>query len=138
MIKRKVDIAERLRFDPLRAVHHKDRSIAGGKRPGDLVVEIHMTRCIDQIEDIFLPILRMIDCTNGLGLDRDTPFPLNVHIIQDLILHLTLRQDPRLFNDPVCERAFSVIDMRDDAEIANLIHIDFSQIDPPGSSSTRS
>ena len=138
VIKRKVDIAECLRFDSLRTVHHKNRSVAGGKRPGDLVVKIHMTWCIDQVEDVFLPVLRMVDRTDGLGLDRDTPLPLNVHIIQDLILHLTLRQDPRLFNDPVCERAFSVIDMRDDAEIANLIHIDFSQIDPPGSSSTRS
>ena len=138
VIKRKVDIAECLRFDSLRTVHYKNRSVAGGKRPGDLVVKIHMTWCIDQVEDVFLPVLRMVDRTDGLGLDRDTPLPLNVHIIQDLILHLTLRQDPRLFNDPVCERAFSVIDMRDDAEIANLIHIDFSQIDPPGSSSTRS
>ena len=74
----------------------------------------------------------MVDRTNGLGLDRDAPLPLNVHIVQNLILHLTLRQYPRLFNDPVCERAFSVIDVRDDTEITNLIHIDFSQIDPPG------
>ena len=132
MVKRKIDIAERLRFDSLRTVHHKYRSVTCGKRPGDLVVEIHMTRCIDQIKDIFLPVLRMVDRTNGLGLDRDAPLPLNVHIVQNLILHLTLRQYPRLFNDPVCERAFSVIDVRDDTEITNLIHIDFSQIDPPG------
>ena len=62
-----------------------------------------MTRRVDQVEDIFFAIFRIIDDTNGLGFDRDSAFPLQIHIVKYLRLHLTAGQQSRLLDNTVCQ-----------------------------------
>ncbi len=52
-----------------------------------------------------------------MGLDRDAPFALEVHGIEQLVLGVTLRNRPGEFEQTVGERGLPVIDMGDDAEI---------------------
>ena len=79
-----------------------------------------MARRIDQIKNILVPVLRPVDKPHGLGLDRDAPLPLKLHIVKHLILHLSVRQKPGLFNDPVRQRGFAVIDVRDYTKISDF------------------
>ena len=80
-----------------------------------------MSGGVDQVEDILLPVFCPVDQTHGLRLDCNSPFPLEVHIVQDLILHLTAGQKTGLFNHPVRQRGLPVINMRHDAEIPYIL-----------------
>ena len=78
-----------------------------------------MSRRINKIEDILLPILGLINGTNGLGLDGNAPLSFQFHVIQYLGLHLPAGKKACLLYDSVCQRRFSMIDMRDNTKITN-------------------
>ena len=84
VIQRQIGICQRLCLDSLRRIDDEDRTIAGCKRTGYLVVKVHMARGIDEVKDILLPILCLIDDTGRLGLDRDATLTLDVHVIEHL------------------------------------------------------
>ena len=82
-----------------------------------------MSRCIDQVEDILFPVVCFVYGTHSLGFDCDSALPLQFHIVQHLRLHLTTCQKSGLFDDPVCKRRFSMVDMCNDAKISYFILI---------------
>lgn len=86
-----------------------------------------MSRCIDQVKYIFFPIIRLIDSTHCLRLDRDSSLPLKVHVVQDLSLHLSARQKSCHLDDPVCQCGFSVIDMRDNTKVSYFLLVYYCQ-----------
>ena len=104
MIQCQINVGKCLCLYALRRIHHKDRSVTGCKASGYLVVKIHMTRCIDQVEDIFLSVVRLIDDTDCLGFDGNATLPLQIHIVQNLCLHLTAGQGSGSFYDTICKR----------------------------------
>ena len=89
MVKGEVDVRKCLRLDSLGRVNDKDRAVAGRKASGYLIVKVHMTWGIDQVEDILFAVLRLIDSTDCLGFDRDAALALELHIVENLCLHLT-------------------------------------------------
>ena len=91
VVERLVDVGERLRLDALACVDDEDRAFAGGKRPRDLVGEVDVAGRVHQVQLIGLPVLRAIIQANGLGLDRDAALALDVHRVEDLLLHLAIR-----------------------------------------------
>jgi len=56
-----------------------------------------------------------------LGLDRNSALSLNVHSIQILSPHLTVLNYSSQLKHPICQRRFTVINVRNYAEIAYLI-----------------
>jgi hypothetical protein len=81
-----------------------------------------MTRRVDQIEDILLSVSRVIGKGNGLTLNGDPSFALDVHIIQDLILEVSLIDHARILNEAVGKGRFSVINVCNDAKITYVLH----------------
>ena len=79
-----------------------------------------MSRRVDQIQHIFPAVLCLIDQPDRLGFDRNPALPLKLHIVQHLRLHLPLGQKPRHLNDPVRQCRLSVVNMRDNAKIADV------------------
>ena len=120
MIQGKVYICQGLRLHALRRVNHENRPVARGKASGHFIVKIHVSRRIDQVEHILLPVLRLVNRTHCLCLDRDSSLPLQVHIVQHLRLHLTTGQKPRHLDDPVRQRGLSVINMCDNTKISDF------------------
>ena len=82
-----------------------------------------MSRRIDEIKDILLAILSVIDQTGRLELDRNAPLPLQVHIVQKLSFHISVRHQSGLFDETVGESGFSMVDMSDNAEIPYIFLI---------------
>ncbi len=117
-----IKIGDRLRLDSLRRIDNKQRSLAGSYRAGDLVGEIHVARSVDQVKDIFLTFINIFHL-DGVALDGDSLLPLQVHIVQNLRLHIPGGQCLGQFNQPVGKSALSVIDVGDDAEISYVLHI---------------
>ena len=103
MIQCQIDICQRLCLDSLCRIHHQNSAVTCRQTTRYLIVEIHVSWCVDQVENIFFPVFCLVDDTHRLRLDRDTTLTLQIHIIQDLCLHLTIGKQARHLNDTVCQ-----------------------------------
>ena len=79
-----------------------------------------MARRINEIELIQLAVFPLVVEAHRLGLDGYAALPLQIHIVEDLRLHLTLRECPRIFNQTIRNRRFAMINMSNNREIADI------------------
>ena len=129
MIQRQIDICQCLRLHPLCRIHHQNGSVAGCKASGNLIIEIHVSWGIDQIEHILLTVVRLVDGADRLRFDRDTPLPLQIHVVENLGLHLAACQKPRHLNNAVSQRGLAMVDMCNNAKISDFTLIYYCQFD---------
>ena len=80
-----------------------------------------MTRRVDQIQNILLPVLCLIRKPGRLQFDRNAALALDIHIIQILLLHISSLHQPRLLNEAVSQGGLSVIYVCNNAEIPNIV-----------------
>ena len=120
MVHGQIGVGQGLRLHALGGVHHQQRALAGGQRPADLVVEVHMARRVDQVQGVSLPVIGGIENTHGTGFNGDAALAFQVHIVQQLVLHLALRNGVALLQQPVRQRGFTVVNVGDDGEIADM------------------
>ena len=81
-------------------------------------MEVNVSRCIDQIEHV-CPAVETVGNGRPVGFDRDSHLALEFHVVEELIPHLSLADDTGVLEDPIGQRALSVVDVCDDAEVAN-------------------
>ena len=83
-----------------------------------------MTRGVNQVKDIFLAFQGVIhlDC---MALNGNTPFSFEIHIIEQLLLHIPAGNSMRSFQQPIRQGTLAMIDMSDDTEIPNILHVVF-------------
>ena len=118
-VHREEEIAQRLRLDPLRGVHHQDRALARRQRARDLVGEVHVARGVDQVELVVAPVAAGVAHPHGVELDGDPALPLQVHRVEELLPHLALLDRAGRLDQAVGQSGLAVIDVGDDAEVAN-------------------
>ena len=82
-----------------------------------------MAGCIDKVEFIVLSIGCYEVERDTLSLDRDAAFSLDIHRIKHLIRHLPIRQATTVLNKPISQCRLAVVDVRDDGEIADSVHV---------------
>ena len=116
----KVRVGQRLGLHALGGVHHQQRTLTGGQRTADLVVEVHVARRVDEIQGVDLAVLRLIEDLHGAGLDGDAPLPLQIHVVQQLVFHLPLRHGVALFQQAIRQRGFTVVDVGNNGKVANM------------------
>ena len=124
VIQCQIYIGQCLGFDPLCCIHYKDRSVTGSQTSGNLIVKVYVSRGIDQVKNIFLPVFCTINGTDCLGFDGDPTLPFQFHVVQHLLLHLSLGEKASHLNDRVSRCGFSMVDMRDNTKISDftLVH----------------
>ena len=76
-----------------------------------------MSGGVYQIELIGLAIFSLIVETNRLGFDGNASFALNIHRIENLLLHLAALKTAAIFYHAVGKRGFAVVYMRDNGKI---------------------
>ena len=81
-----------------------------------------MPRCVNQVQNILFSIFRAIGQGDGVALDGDAAFPLDVHVVQHLVLKISFIADTGELDQPVGQRGFAVVDVGDDAEVSNIFH----------------
>ena len=123
MLGRQIGIGEGLRLHPLGGVDDEDGPFAGREGAGDLVAKVHVPGGVDQVEGIGTAVRRVVVQGDGVGLDGDPPFPLEIHAVEELVLHIPQFDRPGLFEDTVGQGGFTVVDMGDNAEIAGQVAI---------------
>ena len=121
MLQGQVEVADGLRLNALGGVHDEQGSFAGGDGAAHFVAEVHVARRIDQIQDVLLPVQGVVHL-DGLALDGDAPFTLQVHVVQVLGLHVTIGDGAGHVQEAIGQGALSVVDVGDDAEVADVLH----------------
>src|SRR6266498_129698 len=82
-----------------------------------------MSRRVDEVQLVTAAVARVVGHANSVELDGDSALPLEVQSVEDLRLHLALLEHARRFDQAVGECGLAVIDMSDDAEIADMIEL---------------
>ena len=82
-----------------------------------------MARGVDEIEFVFFAVVTGVGQADGVALDGDAPLPFQVHGVQDLVAELAVLHHAGPLDEPVRQRGLAVVDMGDDAEIADVGHI---------------
>src|SRR3972149_6682146 len=111
------EVGEGLRLHPLSGIDDQEGPLASAQGPGDLVGEIDMSRRVNQVEEVRCPLPRLIPQPDRLGLDGDSPFPLQVHLVQALLPHLRRRHGPGILQESIGQGGLSVVDVGDDGEV---------------------
>ena len=124
VFQREICVCKRLRLHTLRGVHDEHRALARGERAGDLVVEVHMARRVDEIERVGFAVFGLIGQADGARLDGDAALALKIHIVKDLLGHFALLHRAAQLDEPVGQRGFAVVNVRDDGEIPDMALVD--------------
>ena len=119
----KIGVGKGLGLYTLGCVHHQYRALAGCQRTGHLIVKVHVPRGVDEVQDIGLPVVRRIFQPNRPGLNGNAPLPLQIHVVQDLILHLPGLYGLAFLQQPVGQGGLSVVNMGNDRKIPQFIQI---------------
>ena len=125
VVEGEVGMGECLRLYALRGVDDEEGAFAGRQRARDLVREVDVARRIDQIQLVLAAVGGVVEHADGLRLDGDALLALQVHRVQHLLLHGALRDGAGQLQQAVGEGRFSVVDVGDDAEVADvgLLHV---------------
>ena len=78
---------------------------------------------VDQIQSVLVTVARGVMQPNALGFDGDAALALEVHGVENLRGHLTLAERARDFEQAVGQGGFPVVDVRDDAEIPDVLRV---------------
>jgi hypothetical protein len=103
----------------LRGIHHQQRAFAG-QRPVDLIGKVNVAGRVDQVQLVDLAIVGRVVEAHRLRLDGDAALALDVHRIENLLLHLALGKAPADLDQPVGQRRLAVVDVRHDGKIADV------------------
>ncbi len=123
LVHRHRGVRDGLGFHALARVHDEQRAFTSGQRPRDFVGEVHVAGRIDEVELVGLAVLSSIKQAHRGHLDRDASLALEVHAVEHLLLSLATDRAAPL-DQPVGQGALAVVDVRDDAEVADvrLVH----------------
>ena len=111
-----IGVGQCLGLDALGGIDQQEGPLAGGQAAGDLVAEIDMPGRVDELQGVVLP-----GKPDVLGLDRDAPFPLQLHGVEVLLTHQTRVDRTRQLEDAVGQRRLAVVDVGHDGEGAEPV-----------------
>ena len=122
-INRGIAVRHGLRFHALRCVNDQKRAFAGRQRTGDFVRKVDVSRSINQVELIHLPVACFIVERGGLRFNGNAALFFDVHGIEHLRTHFAQIQTATVLDKTVSKRRFAVVDVGNNGEIPYVFHI---------------
>jgi len=123
VIHSRIGVGDRLSLDALECIDQEQSSFAASQRSGDFVLKIDVARGVDQVQFVGLPFVQ-VPKRHGLGFDRDPPLAFEFHRIEELLFHFPGFDRSGAFQESVSQGTFSVINVRDNAEVSNSLNGD--------------
>ena len=115
-----MDIGHRLGLDALGGVNDQHGPFAGAQAAGDFVGKIHMARGVNEVQLVSFAVFGLVEHGDGVGLDGDAAFALQVHGVEQLLLHFAGGDGAGAMEEAVGERGLPVVNVGDDAEISDV------------------
>ena len=78
---------------------------------------------VDEVEGIGLAVIGSIIEPDGTRLDGDAALALKIHIVEDLLLHIALRDRAGLFQDAVGKGGLAVVNMGNNTEVSDQFSV---------------
>src|SRR5690606_26551609 len=122
-VEREEEVRERLRLHPLARVNDEDRALACRAGTGHLVREVDVSGRADEVQLARLAVARPVAHAHRVQLDRAATLALEVEPVEHLRRPLTLGERGRLLEQAVGQRRLAVIDMCDDAGVADSVEL---------------
>ena len=72
-----------------------------------------MTGGVDEVQHIYIPVRRAVIELYGARLYRYAALALEVHVVEQLLLHVALSDSARVFEYAVGKRRLAVVDVCD-------------------------
>ena len=114
-----IKIRNSLCLHALRSIDNEQRTLAGSDGARHLVREVHVSRRVNQIQNILLPLVHIFHL-DGMALDGDTSFLLQIHVVQHLSFgHL---YGIGKFQQAVCQGRFPVVNVGYDTKVTYILH----------------
>ena len=88
LLHRQVHVGDRLRLDALGGIDDQQRAFARAQAARHFIGKIHMARSVDQVQLVCFAVLGLVIHRDRMRLDRDAALALEVHRIEQLILHV--------------------------------------------------
>ena len=85
-----IGVGKRLRLNALGCIHNQNSALARGKTARNLVVKVHMTGGVNQIQGICIAVFCLVIEFDGVRLDRNAALALQIHIVEQLFFHIAL------------------------------------------------
>ncbi len=112
-------VRHRLGLHALGRIHDQYRTLTGRQASRNFVGEIDVPRGIKKIQPVRMPILGQILHRHRVRLNGDSPLPLQIHGVQQLILLIAIFDGASHFEQSIGQRRLAVIDMRNNAKITS-------------------
>ena len=80
-----------------------------------------MTGSVDKVKNIFAPVVGVIVKAHRAGFDGYSALPLNIHIVEELFLHVARRDGVCILQNSVRKGGFAVVDVRDYAKVSYIV-----------------
>ena len=121
MFHSQIGVCQSLSLNTLRGINYQQGTLAGRQGTGNFVVKVYMTRSIDQVKVIGLAIFCSIVYFYSTGLDGNAALTLQLHVVQQLILHLSLADGGGFLQNTVSQGGFAVVNMSNNGKITDMI-----------------
>ena len=118
-----MDVGKALGLHALAGIHDEKRSFAGRERAGDFVSKVDVAWGVDEVDLVDVAIFGLVVHGDGMGLDRDAAFALQVHGVEHLLLHFALSNRASHLQEAVGNGRLAMVDMGDDGKIANKFSV---------------
>lgn len=79
-----------------------------------------MAGCIDKIEFVYFAVFGFVWEMNALSFNGNSPFAFQIHAVENLLGHFSIRETATQLDKSVGNRGFTVIDMGDNGKISNV------------------
>ena len=121
MLDGQVKVANGLGLNSLSGVYHQKGSLAGGDAAANLVAKVNVTRSVNEVEAILLTAEQVVHL-NGMALYGNAAFPLQIHVVEQLLHLLARRYALGFVEQAVGQGALAVVDVCNNAKVPNVLH----------------
>ena len=116
-----IGVCQSLCFNTLRGINDQQGALTRRQRTGNLVVKVHVTWGIDEVELVIFAVFCFIIYFYCAGFDGNTALTFQLHIIQKLVFHLTKADGGGFLQNSVSQSGFTVVNMSNNRKIADMI-----------------
>ncbi|CRH92299.1 Uncharacterised protein [Chlamydia trachomatis] len=121
IIQGQVNICQSLGFNSLCRINDQNSSFTGGQRTRNFIGKVHVSRRVNQVENVGFAVISLVIKLNSIELDGDTTLALQIHRVQELSLHFTAGNCLGLLQNTVSKCGFSMVNMSNNREVTNLL-----------------
>ncbi len=116
-----VEIRYGLGLDALRGIDNEQSALACCNRARHLVGKVDVSGGVNEVQHVALAV-ELVVHLNGVALDGDAAFALEVHVVEYLGLHVFLADCVGIFEQTVGQCALAVVNVGYYAKIADIFH----------------